>query len=97
MSIQTVVSAVIEKDDSSSSSSITSATDSDTTIDIPVVYQCKESEVDLFVTIAFEPNDKGHIYYYVGNIRRQEEYDVKKIACQCRLIYISSDTRYIQN
>ena len=43
--------------------------------------QCKEIEVDSFVPIAFEPDDKGHTYYDVGNIRRQEEretYDVEK-------------------
>ena len=70
-----------EEDDSSSSSSITSSTDSDATIDIPVVSQCKEIEIEVcsFVLIAFEPDGQGHTYYYVGEIRRQGEkgsYDI---------------------
>ena len=53
-----------EEDNSSSSSSISSSTDSDATIDTPVVYQCKEIEVDSFVLIAFVPDGKGHTYYW---------------------------------
>ena len=79
-----------EEDDSSSSSSITSSTDSDATIDIPVVSQCKEIEVGSLVLIAFEPDGKGHTYYCVGEKRRQGEkgsYDVKKCCVPVHLYF----------
>ena len=57
-----------EEDNSSSSSSITYSIDSEATIDIPVVLQCKEIEIEVgsLVLIAFEPYVKGHTYYHVG-------------------------------
>ena len=57
-------------------------TDSDATIDIPVVSQCIDIEIEVgsFALIAIEAEGKGHTYYYVGEIRRQwkkSSYDVK--------------------